>query len=142
MNDKRRETIRNLLLDKRRMVAHMISTIRRHTLTEMSAEETGEISRVRLHPADLGTMASEQASGLGMIDQEVSALEQIDSALDRLERGEYGVCEECEEDIPMARLTAQPFARFCIECQEESEHGRGRRPDARRSTPNRGPMAA
>lgn len=42
----------------------------------------------------------------------------IDAALARLKRGEYGVCEECGDAISARRLKAVPWARYCLECQE------------------------
>ena len=45
-----------------------------------------------------------------------SELAQIDAALARLERGEYGVCTRCGNDIEVARLTAIPYADRCQSC--------------------------
>jgi DnaK suppressor protein len=45
----------------------------------------------------------------------------IQSALDRLERGEFAICEECEEEIPFKRLQAIPWALYCVPCQEQME---------------------
>ena len=45
----------------------------------------------------------------------------INSALDRLARGEYGICEECGEQIPLKRLQAVPWAAYCVPCQERTE---------------------
>jgi len=42
----------------------------------------------------------------------------VDEALDRLNSGDYGVCQACEEPIPAKRLRALPWARYCITCQE------------------------
>ena len=42
----------------------------------------------------------------------------INAALERLKRGEYGICEECEEPISEKRLKAVPWARYCLHCQE------------------------
>ena len=40
----------------------------------------------------------------------------LEHALDRLESGEYGVCESCGQDIPTARLDVLPYATFCVSC--------------------------
>jgi DnaK suppressor protein len=45
----------------------------------------------------------------------------IKRALERLEQGEYGICEECEEQIPFKRLYAVPWAACCVPCQEHLE---------------------
>jgi DnaK suppressor protein len=47
----------------------------------------------------------------------------IDAALARIDRGEYGVCGDCETEIDPRRLTALPFALFCTECAARRERG-------------------
>lgn len=48
-------------------------------------------------------------------------LEQVKSALKRLDAGTFGLCVECEEEIATLRLEARPEAPFCLECQAERE---------------------
>ncbi len=43
------------------------------------------------------------------------------AALERMETGDYGVCEACGDDIGIRRLQALPYARLCIDCAEEAE---------------------
>jgi DnaK suppressor protein len=54
-------------------------------------------------------------------------LSDIREALSRLDKSEYGVCEDCEESIPPRRLDAIPWARVCVKCQEtrDRRHGDG-----------------
>ena len=54
---------------------------------------------------------------------------QIDSALQRIESGTFGKCEECDEEIPIKRLRVRPDATLCLNCQEsaEKELGHGHR---------------
>jgi DnaK suppressor protein len=42
----------------------------------------------------------------------------VDEALDRINSGDYGICQSCEEPIAAKRLHALPWARYCITCQE------------------------
>lgn len=42
----------------------------------------------------------------------------VDEALDRLDTGEYGICQACEESISEKRLKAVPWAKHCVPCQE------------------------
>lgn len=55
----------------------------------------------------------------GLEEHEHQLLRDIDAALKRIEDGTYGVCEECGEEIPFARLTAIPTARCTADCQEK-----------------------
>ena len=48
-------------------------------------------------------------------------LQLIEDALEAIDSGDYGLCEECEEPINEKRLQLKPFARFCVRCQSELE---------------------
>ena len=54
-----------------------------------------------------------------IIGNKSEEIDDIDSALNKLKEGTYGVCEECGEDIPIKRLEAVPSASYCVFCQEE-----------------------
>jgi DnaK suppressor protein len=62
--------------------------------------------------------AAEQDLTARTADLRSQMLKEIDRALERVARGEYGVCESCGEDISPARLKAIPWARYCVSCQE------------------------
>jgi len=54
----------------------------------------------------------------------------IDEAIEKLHRGAYGVCENCEQEIESKRLKARPFVKLCIECQEETERNNEESPSS------------
>lgn len=61
-----------------------------------------------------------------LVDIESKELADIDRALKRLKDQTYGVCEDCQKNIPLTRLRVLPYASLCINCQraaEESENG-------------------
>jgi DnaK suppressor protein len=58
---------------------------------------------------------------LAEIDRDADELRRIDTALARLSEGSYGLCEDCGQRIPEARLEAEPTALRCIRCQEVYE---------------------
>ena len=47
--------------------------------------------------------------------------EELQDALERLDRDQYGICEMCDEEIEEERLRLAPAARLCIECLRESQ---------------------
>jgi sigma-B regulation protein RsbU (phosphoserine phosphatase) len=51
----------------------------------------------------------------------VDLLKQVDAALQRMDRGDFGLCEQCHESIETDRLLANPLLRFCIEHLDQSE---------------------
>jgi len=55
-------------------------------------------------------------------DRERQLLAKIDEALERIEEGTFGTCEECEEEIEPRRLEARPVSTLCIACKERQEH--------------------
>jgi DnaK suppressor protein len=54
-------------------------------------------------------------------DRARKLVDKIDAALERIEKGTYGYCEETEEPIGLKRLEARPIATLCIEAQERHE---------------------
>jgi DnaK suppressor protein len=64
-------------------------------------------------------------------ETERARLNAVEAALGRLEKGTYGVCEACGAAIPLPRLKVLPFAKLCVQCQQEEERtGRARLPEA------------
>jgi RNA polymerase-binding protein DksA len=55
---------------------------------------------------------------LAEIDRDAGELRRIDTALARINEGSYGQCESCGQEIPPARLQAEPTALRCVQCQE------------------------
>lgn len=51
-------------------------------------------------------------------------LERIDAALERIQDGQFGICQVCATEIPLPRLEALPFTLYCINCQKEIERKR------------------
>ncbi len=56
-----------------------------------------------------------------LAEVESRELARIEKALERMRQGQYGVCEECGCDIPLARLYALPYATLCVHCQRQLE---------------------
>ena len=65
------------------------------------------------------------------VEMESHELRAVENALDRIRDGSYGTCDECGENIALARLQALPIATLCINCQRKTEDGRNPRFDAR-----------
>lgn len=58
---------------------------------------------------------------MSISDNDLKLLKDIDNTLDKMEKGTYGICEECEEKIIEKRLEANPVARYCITCKRQME---------------------
>jgi DnaK suppressor protein len=65
-----------------------------------------------------GTTAIDRERDLALAGSALAAIEEVDLALRKMDRGIYGLCESCKQPIPRARLRALPFARLCVRCKE------------------------
>ena len=57
-----------------------------------------------------------------LFDRHIREIRNIEKARMRIRDGDYGICEDCGEDIPYERLKARPVALRCVYCQSEHEH--------------------
>ena len=77
----------------------------------------------RTHLADLGSDTFEQSQNLGLAEQASRTVSEIVRALERIEQGTYGTCENCGRRIAIERLEAIPYASRCAECQSKADRG-------------------
>ncbi|MEE4270284.1 MAG: TraR/DksA family transcriptional regulator [Thermoanaerobaculales bacterium] len=110
MNKKQMETYRKLLLDKR---AELLARVKaaRASETEGRREDAPDLG-----DRALSTMNRDLSYRLTTGERDI--LKRIDDALDRLESEGYGECQSCGKKVQPGRLTAVPWAQFCIDCQE------------------------
>ena len=113
MVEKQDEMKALLLKSKGEILAGINKAMKSGTET-IAGEPTGDIY-------DQASSERDRELGLLLNDRERDKLRQIDEALLRIADGEYGICEECEEEIPLGRLKVMPFARFCVRCQSDME---------------------
>lgn len=76
------------------------------------------------HDPEGSSTAFERAHVAALLAQAREHLAELDLAVERLEAGDYGRCEECGESIPAARLEVRPAATTCVGC---AGRGAGRR---------------
>jgi|TARA_B100000749_G_scaffold145594_1_gene111726 DnaK suppressor protein len=72
---------------------------------------------------EVDSSVNEQARELSLLmrDRNRDRLEAIEEAIQRMQTGDYGFCEECGDPIPKRRLIAMPLARMCVNCQQDQE---------------------
>lgn len=78
-------------------------------------------------PTDRATQESDRNFELRIRDRERKLINKIKEALNRIETGEFGICEECGDEISEARLKVRPVTTLCINCKMEAEQ-KERRP--------------
>ncbi len=110
---------------------------RKYDAIEKALTEQRDELRVRLsermnevhidrEPDDEAALASDSSSkemAVATLERERRTLTEIETALARIKKGEYGMCASCGEPIPDARLKALPWARVCVKCAERRSSG-------------------
>lgn len=112
MNERQKEYFRRKLMDWK----NDILKESKYTLEQLQEES--------LHLPDLADRASsetDKAIELRTRDRQRKLISKIDSALRRIETGDYGYCEETGEPIGIRRLEARPIATLSLEAQERHE---------------------
>ena len=72
-------------------------------------------------PSDRATLESDRNFTLRIRDRERKLIGKIKEALERIEQGTYGICEDCGEEISTERLKARPVTTLCIDCKKSQE---------------------
>src|SRR6266567_7432156 len=94
------ETFRRSLQNLRARLSGNLSHLANEALRSAGGENSGSLSNTPIHMADLGTDNFEQEFTLSLIQNEEQVLEEIAEALNRINQGTYGKCEECGSPIP------------------------------------------
>lgn len=107
--------VRRILLEmKEQTLLEIKRSIKKGSEASVGEEPTGDIY-------DQASIERDRELGLLLNDREREKVHSIDEALLRIAEGEYGICEECDEDIPMGRLKVLPFTRHCVKCKSDLE---------------------
>jgi DnaK suppressor protein len=110
---KRQAELRQVLTERRRELHSAVQTRARDGRADRSTEGRDDLERSE---AD-----SQGDIGFALAQMRTETLARIDEALGRLDSGAYGLCFECEGEIPARRLRALPFAVRCQPCEEGRE---------------------
>ena len=113
MNQRDLKRFKKILEDSRKAV---LSSARK-TLAEEATFDTDDLP----DEIDLASSEYQQSMVFRLRDREKYLLEKIDKAIERIGTGNFGVCEQCEEEISIKRLEARPVTTLCIRCKEEQE---------------------
>ena len=122
------------LVELRSVLSDLMDGMAKETIR--SRPEGSDASVGGMHMGDAGSDAYDRDFALSMLTKEQDALYEINEALERMDRGVYGVCELSGKKIPEERLEALPYTRYTREMQEQIERdqmggGRFRRPIVR-----------
>ena len=106
------EEIRKILLEEKEKIGDEIKS-KQINLSDIERDVGDEV--------DKSMVEQERELNLLLQDREKQHLEAIEEALQRIETGEYGFCDECGDQIDKKRLMVIPLAQLCISCQQNEE---------------------
>lgn len=112
---------RKRLEDTKYRLEQEIDQLDHFDLESSLKDSVGELSSYDNHPADLASETFEREKDLGLLDSIRIHWRNVCHALERLNEGNYGVCEQCSEPINPERLSAMPETALCIKCQLKVE---------------------
>ena len=88
---------------------------------DATIDDLNETVEVYADPADRATAESDRAFTLRLRDRERHLIKKIQEALNRIDDGSFGICDDCGEDISVPRLKARPMTTLCIHCKSRQE---------------------
>ncbi len=112
LTEEKKEKFRKILLDRLNELLKEATK----TMSEMSSDTENFPD-----PTDRAALESDRNFELRIRDRERKLIKKIKDALQRIEDGTYGICEQCGEEISEERLMARPVTTLCIKCKEKQE---------------------
>lgn len=117
VKDTRPETLRRFLVTRRQELQKQIDLL----LAQHRDDHSDFRDNSVLDMEDMSLRDSTGAQQIALLESRTKQRYQLDEALRRLDEGTYGTCEDCDVPIAQGRLCALPFARRCLECQQQAE---------------------
>jgi len=124
MNSTELKNYKKQLLALQERLGGDVSHLTDEAFNKQGDETGGNLSHMPIHMADLGTDNFEQENTLNLLANEEQMLKEISAALERIDNGKFGKCEECRGDIAKPRLKELPYTRFCVECARKLDQSK------------------
>ncbi len=121
MKKEKLKHFKKLLVEKRSELIDQLLIIKETSFKNTMKDSSGDNSSYSFHMADQGTDSQEREKAFMFAHREGRLIYHIDEALERIEKGVYGLCHECGKSISKERLEAVPHSRLCIKCKSSEE---------------------
>jgi RNA polymerase-binding transcription factor DksA len=118
---RQREKYRSRLLSMASRLQDADDRVAQEALRQSGGEASGQLSSVPMHPADVGTDAFEQQMNSSLMQNERQIQGEVAAALERIEEGTFGRCQNCDREISKERLKMLPYTRYCVKCAQNAE---------------------
>ncbi len=113
MNKKKLQHFRKILTQQLEVLQNKSSQTRVTTLAE--SEQISDFT-------DQATLETDIDMNIHIKERDSKLIIKLKQALERIEEGTYGICDQCGEEISEARMEARPVTTECIDCKREQEN--------------------
>jgi RNA polymerase-binding protein DksA len=114
------EYFRELLIKQREETITEIDQLK-ESVEDLRTREDDESSAREHHPGNVGTEEGEEETLYVLIERSRNRLQKINAALDRIDLGTYGVCQDTGKQIQRERLEAIPYTRYSVEAKRKDD---------------------
>ena len=119
MSEKNLKLYKKLLLKEKERIEDLGKSME-NDMGHSSIEAYGvELSSYDNHPGDYGTEMFMREHEMGLKDKNSDLIFEIETSLNKIEDGSFGICEICGKEIDDDRLKILPYTKLCIECSKE-----------------------
>ena len=112
---------RGILEEERQRVMDAINYLHEETPGSLADETEEIVGNSDNHLGDTATATLDREIDYSLEENSEQVLRSIDTALQRIDEGTYGICETCGQPISEERLEAIPYATQCIDCRRKGE---------------------
>jgi RNA polymerase-binding transcription factor DksA len=98
------------------------SAVAEAALTPSGGQTAGELSDAPTHLGDRGSEEYMTEMNALLLENEQHIVTESRAALERIQAGTYGRCENCGQEVGRQRLEALPYTRFCVQCAGKTDH--------------------
>lgn len=113
MNKKDLKRFREILTERYEQIVQSMNATKEVTMAVDQDDLPDEV--------DLASTEADQSMQLRLRDRENVLLKKILKTIQKIDDGDFGICEKCGDDIDIKRLEARPVVDLCIRCKEEQE---------------------
>jgi RNA polymerase-binding protein DksA len=114
---------REILVEERQRVLDAISYLHEETPGSLADQTEEIVGTSDNHLGETATATLDREIDYSLEENSEHVLHAIESALERIENGTFGICETCGQPISEERLEAIPYATQCIDCRRKGERG-------------------
>lgn len=114
------EHFKELLKEEKDRTRQEIDNLK-ESVQDITAPQDDEYSAATHHQGNVASEEEEKETLMKLIERNQKKMKEIKAALDRIEKGTYGVCEDMGKKIQKERLEAIPYARYCVDARKKDD---------------------